>query len=636
MKLKKLELENFKGVKTFVLDLADGKNAAVFGDNHTGKTTLMDAYFWLLLGKNAEGRADFAVKTEGTKALDYGVTGTFLHEGRTVVLRRVLRENWVRKNGAEQSEFRGNKTEYWVDDVPKGEREYKEFLREWFGMDEKMLHLLSDPRVFSERLKDNERRDLLLETFAEDLSDHAILYQNPDLSPLLEQLQYKSVDNYMEQLKSQRKKLNDQLAELPGRIDEANRAKPSDTFTEQDRARLAELLKEKIQLEQGLQDGLAGQTAVLREQLAEVKNELAQEKIAYTEKFLRGNETVEKQAAQVRGELRDLQREQECLERGISNRERSIQEYERDLTELRRKWEEVNSRNPEGGSLCPACGQELPPEQREEAREKFNLRKAEQQEKIAQDAEGIKEKQAESSAALEAGKKQLPEVLEGIKALEARLQTLQNAIVSPPPFEESREAARLLAQRSKLEGELAAVSEQAQEQTAGQRKRLTEIGAETERLKAREAAQKQAAEQDRRIAELMAQEKELGIQLAEVDRLLHLCGQFITTKAGMVEEQINAAFRAVRWKLFDLQVNGGIKPCCRATVHGVDYANLSNSEKLNAGLDILEGLAQKQGSFLPVWVDNAESATQLFPVSAQCISLRVSEPDKKIRVEWLQ
>ena len=41
MKLHKLVLTNFKGIKSFTLD-AQGQDVNIWGDNATGKTTLYD------------------------------------------------------------------------------------------------------------------------------------------------------------------------------------------------------------------------------------------------------------------------------------------------------------------------------------------------------------------------------------------------------------------------------------------------------------------------------------------------------------------------------------------------------------------------------------------------------------------
>ena len=58
MKLLNLTLDNFKGTKHFSLNLPDGCSAAVYGENGTGKTTLADAWSWLLFGVDFSGQSD--------------------------------------------------------------------------------------------------------------------------------------------------------------------------------------------------------------------------------------------------------------------------------------------------------------------------------------------------------------------------------------------------------------------------------------------------------------------------------------------------------------------------------------------------------------------------------------------------
>jgi len=59
--LVKLTLSNFKGIRDFTLE-PDG-NCLIKGANATGKTSLMDAFLWLLFNKDSQGKADFALKT---------------------------------------------------------------------------------------------------------------------------------------------------------------------------------------------------------------------------------------------------------------------------------------------------------------------------------------------------------------------------------------------------------------------------------------------------------------------------------------------------------------------------------------------------------------------------------------------
>ena len=636
MRLIELTLENFKGTKSFTLDLPDGANIAVYGNNYKGKTTLADAYYWLLLGKNSEGKSDFKLKTNGTTGLDYSVTGAFVHNDQQVTLRRVLKENWVRKNGEDHSELKGHKTEYFINDVPKGEGEYKKFLTEFLGVDEKTLYLLTDPRMFSEKLKDSERRDILLERFASDLNDQAILNSQEELKPLLEELGYMNIDDYTERLKSQRRRINQQLEAIPNRMDEAERAKPETKFTTKDRTRLKELLAKKVELEQNIQQAENGEISIsLREQLARIKESIAKAKLAYTTKFLRGNDEIEKQAADVRFELQSMQDQRITLERKTRERETFINDCEKELPDLRKEWQTVYAQDFTGGCICPACGQALPAEQAKEAQKQFKLHKAEKLAVIEKKAGEIAQTKEEFAVALKQEKEELQRIDAKIKDLENQLEKFSQSIVTPPPFEESLEYARLAGEQSRLESELQVSVRNTGEQADEYRQKLVEISSEMEQIKQRETAQKMVEAQEKRMEELKEEEKKLGVQLSECEHMLTLAGKFVTVKAEAVEDRVNQAFQSVRWKLFEQQVNGGIKPCCKATVHDVDYANLSNSEKVNAGLDIIQGLGKQIGFQPPVWVDNGESTTSFLPIDAQMIRLNVSEQDEQLRVEVL-
>ena len=97
---------------------------------------------------------------------------------------------------------------------------------------------------------------------------------------------------------------------------------------------------------------------------------------------------------------------------------------------------------------------------------------------------------------------------------------------------------------------------------------------------------------------------------------------------------INSHFKIVKWKLFDLQVNGGINDCCEATVGGVDYStNLNSAAKINAGLDIINAVSGVMDVSVPIWIDNAESVVNFIPTNSQTIRLIVSEEHKKLFVK---
>lgn len=116
MKLLSLKLKNFKGIREFEL-IANGVNVDIFGDNATGKTTIFDALIWFLFDKDSQNRNNFEIKTldvagSAIHRLEHEVEGTFLIDGRTVILRKVYKEKWTRKRGQAIEKFEGHTTDY--------------------------------------------------------------------------------------------------------------------------------------------------------------------------------------------------------------------------------------------------------------------------------------------------------------------------------------------------------------------------------------------------------------------------------------------------------------------------------------------------------------------------------------------
>ena len=71
------------------------------------------------------------------------------------------------------------------------------------------------------------------------------------------------------------------------------------------------------------------------------------------------------------------------------------------------------------------------------------------------------------------------------------------------------------------------------------------------------------------------------------------------------------------------------------TVGGVPYSTgLNSGAKVNAGIDIINTLSRHYNAQVPLFVDNAESVTQLEQASTQVIRLIVSGADKELRYEF--
>ena len=122
MKLISLTLENFEGTKRFEF-CPDGRSVTVKAANGVGKSTLMDAYWWLLTGKNSAQTEKFDIYPVGApEDVQVSVTGVFQTDGgETLALGRTYKRNIGRRRGDAESTVRGNTTGFSINGVPKAQ-----------------------------------------------------------------------------------------------------------------------------------------------------------------------------------------------------------------------------------------------------------------------------------------------------------------------------------------------------------------------------------------------------------------------------------------------------------------------------------------------------------------------------------
>ena len=99
-----------------------------------------------------------------------------------------------------------------------------------------------------------------------------------------------------------------------------------------------------------------------------------------------------------------------------------------------------------------------------------------------------------------------------------------------------------------------------------------------------------------------------------------------------LEKKVNKMFDIVKFTMFEHHLNGNIKTKCECTMHGTPYQDLSTSEKINAGIDIINAMCRHHNAFAPIIIDNAESITDILPTASQQIRLVVSAQDKELTV----
>ena len=630
IKINKLLLQNFKGIKSLEIN-ANGQNLKIYGDNATGKTTVFDAFTWLLFGKDSLGRSDFGIKTQDENGnaihnLEHSVECELAIDNSILTLRKVYAEKWTKKRGSADTEFSGHETKYFINEVPSTKKEYEQKIAGF--IDESLFKTITNPLYFNEHLKWQDRRAILLSLCDGKMSDEDILARSPEFSPLLDELKGRTVQEYSKIIKSKQTAINDELKAIPQRIAEANLAIPDTVdvdekekaFVEQ---RIAELADEIVAIQHGC--GIAD--AELRE-LKEKRKQIVDKKCdvsALDEKLFRHKH-----------QLMDVNIEISDCERNIRDFFNCYESAVKRASLLREEWNKVNDKRYSESENCPTCGQPLPKEQIEQAKANFNTARATKLEEITK--QGKKEK-----AFADDWEKKRDEQSSRLEALRATKRDVEDAIILVEDLiakEAKSFADKVRAELDDIDSRIAEAEKKAQDSSKDIQSKIDPIQEQIAVEKAKLAEFDKAVasielvkRQKERIAELEADEKRLAVEYSELDRVAYLIEKFTKFKVDLLSEEINSHFQYAKFKLFDEQINGGIAECCEVTYKGVEYSDLNNASRINVGLDIINTLCKVNGKTAPVIIDNAESVTNILPTTSQMVCLIVSADDDALRVE---
>lgn len=641
MKLTKLELLNFKGLKAFTINF--NGDVIIRGDNATGKTTVFDSICWLLFGKDSLDRADFEIKTldggEPIHKVNHEVTGTFtLDEGGTVELKRVYREKYSSPRGGEVT-MTGHTTDYFVDGVPKKEKEYKEIVNSL--VDENIFKLITNPLYFNETYSWQNRRKLLVEMCG-DISDEDVIAEYSELKALTDILSGHSVDDHRKVVAAKKTAINKELDMIPVRIDEALRGKPTiDTPRDvliQDIS-LATTTLETLEADKAL---LVNGHAVVdtRAELRDVQRRLMARESELQMEYKKQSALKSNEYDMVVSELNNLSSKVESTKHRLDTSNRDIQRIESVIGELMHQRQQVNEDAfvMDIDEACPTCGQKLPAEQiqaaREKAETKFNLRKSKQLEELNQSIE-LKQQDIENIKKRDAGLEPVETLEALIKAKELVKQTITDEIgqLTAPVLDDDSIYADLKAEEFMLQMKLDESNTDHSEEIADIDKRIATTKEHRFNLETELNKYEEAKRIDTRVAELESQQAELAAEKSKLDEASYLMDEFVKAKVNMLEDVINSRFKLARFKMFNVMLNGNVEECCETTYKGVPYRSMNNAARINVGLDIINALTSYFKVNAPVFIDNAEAVTEFVPVNSQTIKLIVDESEPQLVVK---
>jgi DNA repair exonuclease SbcCD ATPase subunit len=304
----------------------------------------------------------------------------------------------------------------------------------------------------------------------------------------------------------------------------------------------------------------------------------------------------------------------------------------------------------DGDFACPTCKRPLEVEDQETEREKMHLDfiKDKQNSIASINREGLALKNQQETLQMDIdnsenrivkGKKELKELKSIATNLQSELEDLKREATPAPNKDEEikklidvhaeyNENLKLIA---KLEKSLL---DQKDVDVSSHKEERKQVLATIDTLKVTLGDRAKIATVDARVLELEKEEKENSQLIAEAEKELHTIQEFEVAKMALTEGAMNDKIEKVKFKMFTELVDGTKVPSCLCLFGGVSFHDgLNSAGKIEAGLDIINTLCDFYNTQAVIFIDNAESITNIPKTKSQQIRLLVEKGINPLIVE---
>lgn len=638
IKIKKLTLLNFKEIRNLTVDFGEDLTS-ISGRNGSGKTTIFDAFCWVLFGKNSDEKKEFNIKTLDENGvaipkLPHEVEAVLEVDKKLVTLRRTYTEKWTTKNGTSIEELTGNTTALFYNDVPCGTKEWAEKIKTICSED--VFKLITNPQAFTS-LKPMEQREILFHMAGADyISNEEIANDETEFVDLVKVLSDKSLEEYKKEVASKKKRVKAEIETIPSRIDECQGMLDQGTD-------FAQYEKDKKDLEQKMQEvELAlisdkGKVEATQSRINELHYAIKDAKSIRmkTEDDLRlvfcKDFFAERQkATDIFNKIAVISADDNAVLKELNIAKAEIELKKEQKEQLTADWYAKQAETLDNNALsCPVCKRVFDETEIETIKANFNSAKATaladintKGHKLKDEIAELEKKVTEYEAYLKESKMRKAKLDAELAKLPQEMPDCSEQIANDPSIIELNKAI------ASLEKELAEVGvPSSNEELMKQKKELEVMITHCEKVL---AIREQDKATKKRIADLEKQQAKGNEELARLEGIEYSIQQFTKRKIELIEGRVNGLFQIVKFKMFNQQINGGEEETCEAMVNGVPYKDLNHASKINAGLDIINALSKFEGVNAPVFIDNAEAINEVMQTDSQMICLRVSEDDLKV------
>lgn len=645
MRIKHIFLQNFcKFYGSNVVDTDLYDRTEISGVNETGKSTIKRAIQYIFGCRDENGREITGIRPHDKDGndIDGDITAEVNVEidGTDKVLKKVCRQNFNKKG-----EFTGNVTDYYVNDIPKKAADFEAFLEESVCGKDKFSLCINAMTLLLKGGTD--QRAILADMFGQHSNDD-ICDMYPEFSPLKSVLHDGTVDELKKRCNTQlygtrgrngSKGLQDQLDDIPTRIDEVSKRREDIDLAELELQKnaLLEKLNDNIEQQNDNQKSMK-EYDKLSDGIIELKGQLStlQQK---------ANEKLDADRREKRTTLNQIQNEHQkellkadTIREEITELEKRIAQYEQKRQDLKKSWDLNKSLKFDENSLvCSYCGQEYPEEKKEQLRTEFDTHKAHELELITKEGSSCADHIKEDQAELEHKRKELKKTEDEVERLEKEIAIADNSLNSIPASVDISNTEEYKAIQSQIAEKEAAMNRYADMQSMRIELKCAEeeIRADIEQVNKKLASVSINESIDKRIAELEQERRDIAQKITDVQAQLDLLKKFSRKKNELLEADVNKYLSFCTVRMFRPLVNGDTEECCDFIYKGEPYSrNMNHGAKILTEIDICRAFQKKCGVELPIMTDDTESLDpwKIPDVDSQLIMFRRSD-DASLKVE---
>ncbi|WP_316851204.1 AAA family ATPase [Pedobacter agri] len=647
--LNKLIIRNFKGIKELVVDFK--KKTDIFGANEAGKTSIFDAFNWLLFGKDSYDRKDFGIKNTVHPELnrqEHEVEGVLVIDDEIVSIKRIYKEKWTKPKGSTRAIHTGNEQEFYWNDVPMQAGQFAAKINEI--VDETVFKLITNALYFN-TLPWKKRREFLFK-LAGEVSDQDVASSNGKFANLVTILSSKGLDGYKAEINAKKKKLKDELEAIPTRIDEASRALPENRdfaalkiqlkAIESSIADIDTLLSDKAKANnehlQGLQDK--------QRSIHKIKTELQDLRFTAESEFNKKANKLISQRSELSDNIANIERNLKSKRILMDSQNDTKKGLDLRRDNLRLMFDTTNGKElefDENEFSCPTCRRAFEASdvqsKKAELRKNFMADKNKALDEI--EAKGIQLKEES-----EACEKMVTTLSDTITGLESDLEAAKLALINfnnanasvntkfdSSAFETSDAYKEVTDRLSSAENALSEASETVEDTESSDLKaRKSDLNTQLDAVKKEINLEEAIIKGEERIQKLKDDESAFAKQLSELEGTEYEIEAFTKAKIELIENRINGKFQYVKFRMYNYTIDGNPIEDCETMYKGVAFSDLNTAGKIWAGIDVINTLSDHYKVYAPIFLDNRESISMIPATDSQIVNLIVSPEDKVLRV----